>query len=85
MTWKRPKPQFAGPWGALPQDRPIGQPDWVRWDSKIPSVGPSSSRAPYRGLHTDAREQAYRRYCERISSAWRDHRRPAVRRIEGES
>jgi hypothetical protein len=69
----KPRPYGAPP-GPPPAPRPIGQPAWINWDGRVPVVGPSGN-SPSRRFFGDRREEAYANYVQRISNAWRNHRR----------
>lgn len=68
MTWQRPRPSNAGPWNRSGKV----QPQWMTGTgNQPPSVGPSGTRSPFRRMTRDAGAEAYARYVERISNAWR--------------
>jgi hypothetical protein len=70
--WKRPRPATAGPWLRDGKMRPEAA--WLKADGGIPAIG-GSGRQLLRGLYADKREAAYQKMVDRISNAWKDHRR----------
>jgi hypothetical protein len=66
--YKRDKPRHAGPWlsdGVPRQELQFG---------RMAMVGPAGGRA-FRNANMSDGEAARQRYIDRISNAWRDHRR----------
>jgi hypothetical protein len=66
-SWKK-KPYYAGPWGDQ-------RPEWLRNGGRVPAIGPTG-RSPYSRTHMDAREAAWQRMCDRVSTAYLKNRRP---------
>jgi hypothetical protein len=70
-----------GPWQSASSSST--KPAWVKPSgSNMPAFG-SRGTSPYGSAHMDARETAYRAMVDRVSNAWKSHRRPARPSGEG--
>lgn len=70
MTWNKPKSRTAGPWG---NGGGKPRPQWASsFGAAPPAVGTNFSTL--QRVYSDRRQDAYARYVDRISNAWRTHK-----------
>jgi hypothetical protein len=75
--WKKKKSYGAGPWSDGASSSSAVRPSWSADGLPPALVGPTGAPAANRVQHADAREEAWRRMVDSVSTRWKTHRKAA--------